>query len=185
MSLTLIIGCMFSGKTTELLRRVNRHRAVGQRVVVINHSIDNRYNSTGIVTHDNYTVNSIKCNTLKEVDESLVLKEEYDVIAIDEGQFFKDLELYVKLFVEEYGKSVLIAGLTGDYKREKFGHILDLIPFATHIQHTKALCVQCKDGTEASFTLRICDSNKQIDVGAVDKYKAVCRVCYLQLNTSH
>lgn len=183
MSLTLIIGCMYSGKTTELLRRVNRHRAVGQKVLVINHSIDNRYNATGIVTHDKYTVNSTKCSTLKEIDETLNLIDDYEVIAIDEGQFFKDLEAFVKIFVEVYNKTVLIAGLTGDYKREKFGHILDLIPFATDITHTKALCVCCKDGTEGCFTLRIVDSKKQIDVGATDKYKAVCRKCFISMKS--
>lgn len=174
---------MFSGKSTELLRQVNRHEAVGRKVLVINHTIDNRYADAGIVTHDNYFASSVKSNTLKEIHLSLGLSK-YEVIAIDEGQFFKDLEEYVKIFVEEYGKTVVVAGLTGDYKRQKFGHILDLIPFATHIQHTKALCVNCKDGTEASFTLRTCKSDKQIDVGAVEKYKAVCRRCYVQLNTN-
>ena len=171
---------MYSGKTTELLRQVNRHRAIGHKVLVINHTIDNRYNDKGISTHDNYTVKSIKSNTLKQINITLGLHE-YDVIAIDEGQFFEDLQEYVKIFVEEYNKIVLIAGLTGDYKREKFGQILDLIPFATTLQHTKALCVNCKDGREASFTAKITESKEQIDVGASDKYKAVCRWCYLNI----
>ena len=169
---------MYSGKSTELLRRVRRALAINNSVCLVNHALDTRYESNTVSTHNGCNMKSFKYSSLKELDTAVNIVNEYNLIAIDEGQFFKDLEEYVKKFVEEYNLHVVIAGLIGDFKREKFGHMLDLIPFATDIIHTKALCDGCKNGKEAVFTVKIHGESTQIDIGSIDKYKAVCRACY-------
>ena len=107
MSITLIFGSMYSGKTTELIRRITRCRSIGKRVLVINSKLDNRYSGKdSIVSHDEYSYNCVKTKTLQEVDDGTRIDADVDVIAIDEGQFFGDLKKYVLKFCEEYGKLV-------------------------------------------------------------------------------
>jgi thymidine kinase len=108
---------------------------------------------------------------------------DYDVIAIDEAQFFSDLFENVLTFVERYKKTVIVAGLSGDYKRGEFGQILKLIPFCDldQLRTTTAYCCMCNNGKSASFTKRISDEKDQILVGDKDHYKAVCRDCFLRV----
>ncbi len=181
MSVTLIFGSMYSGKTTELIRRITRWRSIGKRVLVINSKLDNRYSGKdSIISHDEYSYNCVKTTTLQEVDDGTRIDADVDVIAIDEGQFFGDLKKYVLKFCEEYGKMVIVAGLISDYKREKFGHMGDLFYYADEVVHLKSLCTYCKDGTLGIFTKKVCETGHQIDVGSTDKYIALCRKCYLK-----
>lgn len=178
---------MYSGKTTELIRRITRYRSIHQRVLVVNHSLDDRYagDENSIITHDEYAFNCVKGATLKEIDDRMRILADVDVIAIDEGQFFGDLKVYVLKFCEEYKKHVIVAGLVADYKREKFGNMIDLINYTDNIVHLKAYCTTCKNGSNAIFTKRLHSGEKQIDVGSTDKYVALCRSCYLSKGIIH
>lgn len=179
MSITLIFGSMYSGKTTELIRRITRYHSINKRVLVVNSRLDDRYSGDeSIVSHDKITYNCVKATTLSEIEEKTYI--DVDVIAIDEGQFFTDLKEYVLKFCEEHGKTVIIAGLISDSQRKKFGNMADLFYVATDLVHLKSLCTTCKDGTLGIFTKKLCSSVNQIDVGSTDKYIALCRACYLK-----
>jgi len=169
MSLHIIMGNMFSGKTTEMIRRLKRYKVIGKCVVVINSEKDIRSPEEVLRTHDNMT---FRC--IKTIDLSTVNTEGCDVVALDEAQFFTGLKPFVEKELEA-GKTVLIAGLDGDYKQRKFGNILDCIPLADEVTKLSAMCMDCLDGTQGPFTKRIVKSTKLELVGGDDMYKAVCR----------
>lgn len=178
----IIIGPMYSGKSTELIRRCNNYEAIDKNVLIINHSLDTRCSKNLVQTHNKTTKTAVKTNSLVEYfnnhKETLV---SFDVIAIDEAQFFEDLFDFVKI-VEIYNIVLIIAGLDGDCFRKPFGQILQCIPYANSVIKLHAMCMDKKDGTYASFTKRLSTippQNRQIDVGATDKYLAVCRSSYL------
>ena len=172
---------MYSGKTTELIRRIARFRSIKKRVLVVNSKLDDRYSGKdSIISHDEYSYNCVKTGTLSEIDGKMRLDADVDVIAIDEGQFFPDLKEYVLKFCEEYGKTVIVAGLISDYQRKKFGNMSDLFYYADDIIHLKSLCTNCSDGTLGIFTKKVCEVGDQIDVGSTDKYIALCRGCFLK-----
>ena len=173
MALELIIGSMYSGKSTELMRRVERLKSIGMRCLVINHSNDTRVDGNFVQSHTGKSMEAVKTNDLL-----LVNVTPYDAIAIDEGQFFHNLKTSVMLMVEKHNKHVIVAGLSGDYERNKFGELLDLIPVATNVDFKRALCARCQHpGRLASFTKRISDETGLISVEA--RYLAVCRLCFL------
>ncbi len=168
--LDLIIGCMFSGKSSELIRRVNRQRVLpSNNILVINSRKDNRNSSNIVNTHDNVSIDCIKTDNLNHIPI-----DEYNIIAIDESQFFTGLKQFVKKCLDD-DKHVIVAGLDGDFKQEIFGEILHLIPLADTITKLHALCKQCGDGTLASFSKRIIKSDVQELVGAGEIYIPVCR----------
>jgi thymidine kinase len=178
MSLDIIVGCMFSGKSTELKRRVNRFRSIGKRVLVVNHQLDNRYSDKQVVvTHSGESLDAIKTSDLK-----WIVPINHDVVAIDEAQMFPGLYDRVMFFVEKMNLTVIVAGLTGDYRRENFGELYRLYSVASDIYHCKALCGICKNGTPGIFTFRTSEESEQLLVGSTDLYVSVCRPCYLELN---
>jgi len=178
MSLELIIGCMFSGKTSELIRRIRRYESIGKNVCVINHSKDTRTDKK-IKSHNNDSIISLKYEKLMNFVYSI--KEPYDVICIDEAQFFDDLFVSVQTLVDVKRFHVIVAGLNGDYRRCNFGQIHELLPLADDIHHCKAFCGLCKDGKQlAIHTKRLSSGKDVVDVGAADKYVAVCRDCYFR-----
>lgn len=164
---------MFSGKSSELKRLAKRAEAIRKKVLVINHSSDNRYTKEEqICTHDNEMMVCRKTISLAEVESDF---KKYECIYIDEAQFFPDL-----ILVRKYIHSIdfVVAGLNSDYNRRSIGNTFNLIPLADDIVFLKALCT-C--GNQAPFTARItpCDAPKtNIEVGGKDKYQAVCRQCY-------
>jgi len=173
MSLELIIGSMYSGKSTELMRRVKRVKSIGMRCLVINHSNDTRVEGDFVQSHDGSTLAAVKTNDLL-----LVNFKPYDTIAIDEAQFFQNLRVAVMLMVETHNKHVIVAGLSGDYLRQSFGEILQLVPLADDVEYKRALCKRCAHpGRPASFTKRVSEETETVSVGST--YMAVCRVCYL------
>jgi len=174
MSLDLILGSMFSGKSTELIRRVDRLVAIGTRCLVVNHTNDTRISGSFVQTHAG------KRAVAKKTDDLLLVDvRPYDAIAIDEAQFFVNLRAAVMLMVEKHGKHVIVAGLSGDYRRKPFGGILDLVPLADDVQFKRALCARCRHpGRAASFTKRV--SGETVLVSVCSEYIAVCRQCYLQ-----
>lgn len=177
MSLEIVIGPMFSGKSTYALSWIRRQRAIGKKVLVIKPDIDTRYsNDHVLITHD---LDSVSCMVWK-IDELLnpFLIEilEADSIVVDESQFLIGIFSFVKYAVHVHHKHVLIVGLDGDAKQRKFGELLDCIPLSTAVTKLNALCSHCNDGTPAPFCQRreVGDSNPQIEIGGADKYEAVC-----------
>ena len=174
--LELIFGPMFSGKTTHIIQKYKQHKLLGHNIAVINYMDDKRYSKTELSTHDNIT---IKCNfTYKLYDLTSNIIENAEIIIINEGQFFEDLFDFVIEMVEKKRKTVYVCGLDSDFKRQKFGHILDLIPYSDNIVKLKSLCMHCKDGTYAIFSKRITTHESQIVIGS-DNYVPLCRKCYL------
>lgn len=172
-NIQLIIGSMFSGKSTELLRRCRTYSAINKSIYMINHTIDTRCGNE-IKTHDNCVYKAVKCTNLLD----LTIPENIDIIAIDEAQFFSDLLEFVKL-KEEYNYTILIAGLDGDSNRNNFGHILDIIPYCNDVIKLHAMCSVCNDGTLGLFSKRFNNNCNKVCVGDNDIYKAVCRKHYI------
>lgn len=173
MSLELIVGSMYSGKSTELMRRVKRVQSIGMRCLIINHTHDTRVSGDYVRTHDGQKLAATK------VDDLLLVRvQPYDTIAIDEAQFFSNLKIAVMLMVETHGKHVIVAGLSGDYRRKPFGEILQLIPLADDLEYKRALCKRCAHpGRPACFTKRVSTETETVSVSS--KYQAVCRMCYI------
>jgi thymidine kinase len=177
--LELIVGPMYSGKTSYLVDVYKKCKFCNIPVVAINHSIDNRYDENvfehSLYTHDKINVPCVKTDNLAQIWQSDEFKQ-YNVILINEGQFFGDLYEVVCDMVKS-GKKVYVSGLDGDFERNKFGQILDLIPQCDSVTKLTSLCSICSNGTKAIFSLRITDHKAQTLVGS-DIYKPVCRKCY-------
>lgn len=174
--LELIIGPMFASKTSRIIDLYKKYKFCNIDVVVINHAIDNRYDDELLSSHDKVMIPCIKSDNLTELWNNNISVQNADVILINEGQFFGDLYKIVSIMVEQ-GKKVFIGGLDGDFERNKFGQILDLIPLCDKVTKLSALCNLCKDGTEGIFSLRLSNEKTQTIVGA-DNYIPVCRKCY-------
>lgn len=190
--LEIILGPMFSGKSTRLVEIYNQCKFCNISVSVINHSIDNRYDDELLSTHDKIKIPCIKTERLFDVwtddiniDNNVALVSRIkdkikiatsEVILINEGQFFPDLESFVKLLLEQK-KQVYICGLDGDFERKKFGQILELIPFCDKVHKLTSFCSLCKNGTKAIFSMRLSNEKEQTVVGS-DNYIPVCRTCY-------
>jgi thymidine kinase len=172
---------MFAQKTTELIRRIKRYHSIGYKVLVVNYIGDTRYGNGCIASHDK-EVQEAKCvKELKELDEE-VRSGKYNVLAIDEGQFFGDLYKYVTEWCDELPLHVVISGLDGDSERRPFGDLLRLIPHAEEVERLSAFCTICKDGTVANFSKYFGASQKgenEVVIGAGDAYLPVCRKHYL------
>ena len=167
------MGSMFSGKTSELIRRLKRHQVIHDNVLVINSKKDIRNESSVLQTHDKSTFECVKTNNLM----SVVGSDEYynsDVIAVDEAQFFEGLRPFVEAALKEE-KHVILAGLDGDFRQRVFGELLELIPLADDVTKLKALCMECMDGTLGPFTKRTSSRMEQELIGECDVYRAVCR----------
>lgn len=178
----IILGCMFSGKSTEMMRRCSREEIIGKKVLYVNHEFDTRTGNF-VQTHTQHRKDAIKLSKLNDLSDNTFLQ--YDVIGIDEGQFFPDLLEFV-LKCEKHNKTVIISGLDGDSNRKPFGQILDCIPLCNSVVKLTAMDMVDKDGSEGIFSLRIDDDNKnQILVGAQDKFLAVSRKNYIQYNNNN
>lgn len=176
MSLHVILGPMFSGKTSKLLEIYEQCVLSNISVLVINHSSDLRYSDTMLSTHNK---KMIPCRFVERLEHILDYSVTEDVILINEGQFFDDLYIWVKKMVEHSNKKVYVCGLDGDSNRKRFGQMLDLIPISDKVTKLRSLCSICRNGTKAPFTLRTMNSEEQILIGSDDCYKPVCRSCYL------
>lgn len=191
--LEIILGSMYSGKTSRLVEIYKQCKFCNIPVTVINHSIDNRYDDKLMTTHDQVKIPCIKTENLLELwtrddidletnieliprieDKLLVIRS--DVILINEGQFFADLEEFVEKMLEHH-KKIYVCGLDGDFQRKKFGQILNLIPLCDKVTKLTSLCSLCKNGTPGIFSKRITSEKEQTIVGS-DNYIPVCRNCY-------
>jgi len=169
----VILGPMFSGKTTELVRRIRRYTIAKHRCVVIKYSRDTRYTAEDeAATHDKMTIRAKPCASLEEVEDAVKV---YDVIGIDEGQFFGTLVEFAEK-MGNLGKIVIVACLDGTFQRKPFGRVLELIPLAESVTKLNSVCMRCYN--EAAFTKRLgCETEVEV-IGGADKYIAVCRRCF-------
>ena len=169
----VIAGCMFSGKTEELIRRLRRAKIAKQNVKVFKPKIDIRYSESEIVSNSDQTLPSI---LIESPNEILILSEDAAVVGIDEAQFFTNelVEICNKLAYQ--GKRVIVAGLDQDYKGIPFDPIPQLLAIAEYITKTLAICVVC--GNPADKTQRKIVSTERVLVGAADSYEARCRKCH-------
>lgn len=181
--LELIIGPMYSGKTSKLLEIYKQCVFCKIPVIVINHSFDKRYHTSMLSSHDKIMIPCYQTLHLKDIwniSENNI--EEYnnlhksDVILINEGQFFDDL-FEVVIDMLNNNKKIYICGLDGDFELKKFGQILDLIPHCDKVNKITSLCSICKNGTLAIFSLRITNEKEQTIIGS-ENYAPVCRNCY-------
>ena len=170
----LIIGPMFSGKSTRLIGLIRKYTYKAKKTIMIKFFADKRYTEKSeVVTHDFLKYDSIDCKKLRDHFEKL---KNYDVIGIDEGQFFPDLvEVCQELALMK--KTIIVAALNGDFRMEPFPVVDKLIAKADKIKLLKAYCFNCHK--DANFSLRIVQSNETVLIGAGEAYKPACRECHI------
>ena len=171
MSLDIIIGPMFSGKTTFLIELYNRLIIHNISVIAINHIIDNRYSDTLLSSHDKVMIPCIKTDKLFNIINDI---NDYEYILINEAQFFEDIVDFTINMIAN-NKKIYIVGLDGDFQKNKFGKLLDLVPHCDTITKLKSKCYNCNNN--GIFSKRITNEKEQIIVGS-NNYVPSCRICY-------
>lgn len=169
----VIAGCMFSGKTEELIRRLRRAQIAKQQVKIFKPLIDTRYSLNSIVSHNEQSLPSILISNIKEI---LKHTDDAQVIGIDEAQFFSPDIVPICNELADSGKRIIIAGLDMDYRGIPFEPMPQLLAVAEYISKTLAICVEC--GNPADRTQRKTNSSERVIVGAADIYEARCRKCH-------
>lgn len=171
--LEVICGCMFSGKTEELIRRIRRAQIAKMAVIVFKPIIDSRFSKNQIVSHNHVKINS---HSIKSSNEILDYLNDYDVFGIDEAQFFDKKIVSVCKKLAAIGKRIIIAGLDKDYKGNPFGFMPELMCEADYLKKLRAICVKCNNS--ASYSKRMTKEIDQVVIGELDKYEARCRNCF-------
>lgn len=169
----VVAGCMFSGKTEELIRRLRRAQIAKLRVKIFKPKIDNRYSENKIVSHSEQSLPSEVVSSAQEIFE---LSSDAQVIGIDEAQFYESDLVEVCNRLADSGKRVIVAGLDQDYRGIPFEPMPQLLAVAEYITKTLAICVNC--GNPADRTQRKIKSTDRVLVGASDSYEARCRRCH-------
>ena len=170
----VVVGCMFSGKSEELIRRLRRAQIARQRVQVFKPTIDTRFSAQDIVSHSEMRIESLPVATSRMLLDKV--EPDTEVVGIDEGQFF-DLELpMVCNTLADRGKRVIVAGLDQDYLGKPFEPMPQLLAIAEYITKTHAICMVC--GNPASHTQRLVPSGDRVLLGATGLYEARCRHCF-------
>ena len=169
----VIAGCMFSGKTEELIRRLRRAQIAKQNVKIFKPKIDTRFSDNSIVSHSEQSLPSVMIDNINEI---LTLGKDAQVIGIDEAQFFSNDIINVCNELANNGKRVIVAGLDQDFKGLPFEPMPQLLAIAEYITKTLAICVVC--GNPADKTQRKTTSGERVIVGASDVYEARCRKCH-------
>ncbi len=176
----VIAGCMFAGKTEELIRRIKVLEFAKKNIIVFKPKIDNRYSDTMVVSHAGSSVESVVVGSSLEILE--YVNENVDVVAIDEVQFFDEQISEVCNYLAKRGKRVMAAGLDMDFRGRPFGVMPTLITEAEFVTKLTAVCVKC--GSPATRTQRIVNGSPAkyndpiVLVGAQESYEARCRHCH-------
>ena len=177
--LKVILGPMWSGKSTEVIN-IYKHNCIAQiSTLVINYEEDKRYHDQKLSTHDKMM---IPCKRFYKLADVLAYDDlhKFKCIVIDEAQFFEDLKETVEILLS-LNKFVYVCGLDGDFQMKKFGYVLDIIPIADEVIKKQALCAICRNGKKASFTKRLSKEGhivtKQKLIGT-NNYIPVCRECH-------
>jgi thymidine kinase len=175
----VIAGCMFSGKTEELIRRLRRAQIAKQNVKIFKPDIDTRFKKNSIVSHSEQSLPSV---LIKDINEIIELSKDAQVLGIDEAQFFSPDLIDICNNLANNGKRVIVAGLDQDYRGIPFEPMPQLLAIAEYITKTLAICVVC--GNPADKTQRKTTSSERVVVGASDIYEARCRKCHFIPNES-
>jgi len=170
----VICGSMFSGKTEELIRRLNRAFIAKLKVCIAKPALDTRYHEQNIVSHDSTAIQSIPVQSARDI---LALAADSEVVGIDEAQFFDDKEiLEVCNQLANTGKRVIVAGLDMDFEGKPFGCMPQLMAIAEYVTKVHAICVVC--GDLANYSYRLVPSREKVLLGETDSYEARCRRCF-------
>lgn len=169
----VICGSMFSGKTEELIRRLNRARIANLKVEIYKPAIDKRYHETEVVSHNSNAVASTPVPSSLNI---LLMSQDADVVGIDEAQFFDAEVVYVCETLAQRGVRVIVAGLDMDYLGKPFGPMPALMAIAEYVTKVNAICMVCGDLATHSF--RKVSDNSQVMLGEKDTYEARCRYCF-------
>ncbi len=164
---------MFSGKTEELIRRLNRARIARQRVEIFKPVTDVRYSVEDVVSHDENAIRSTPVDTASNI---LLLTGDVDVIGIDEAQFFDSALVEVCEKLANMGIRVIVAGLDMDYSGKPFGPIPKLMAVAEFVTKVHAICMKC--GSLAQFSHRLSSNESLVLLGEKNEYEPLCRECY-------
>jgi thymidine kinase len=169
----VISGSMFSGKTEELIRRLNRAKIARQSVTIFKPKLDTRYDAVDIVSHNQTVIRSIPLDNSSQIP---ALAGECEVVGIDEAQFFDVEIIKVVNLLANQGKRVVIAGLDMDSAGIPFGPMPALMSIAEYVTKVHAICIKC--GDIAHYSHRTVANNAQVMLGETDSYEALCRRCY-------
>ncbi len=169
----VVCGSMFSGKTEELIRRLNRAKIANLKVEIFKPAIDTRYHATNVVSHDSRQIRSTPVSFANDI---LLLASNCDLVGIDEAQFFDRGIVDVSTMLANQGKRVVVAGLDMDFLGRPFAPMNDLMAVAEFVTKTHAICVCC--GAIANYTHRKNESGQKIMLGERDNYEARCRKCF-------
>lgn len=171
----VICGSMFSGKTEELIRRLNRALIARQNVEIFKPSIDIRYHEFDVVSHNQ---NMIRSTPVNFADDIILLAGDCDVVGIDEVQFFDQQIIHVASVLANAGKRVIMAGLDMDFEGKPFDPMPQLLAIAEFVTKVHAVCMKC--GDLASYSFRLSDAKEKVMVGEKESYEARCRKCFLE-----
>ena len=177
MSLRIVVGPMFAGKTSEIQSVVRRYGCLNKPVLILTPNIDIRYSKDAIVNHDKNAIpaSAVGVHGLMDV----LTWDSFQgatAIVVDEAQFFVGCLIpFVRAAVDTWGKHVIVVGLDSDAEQRPFGDVLALAAHADSIEKKTALCCRCGDGTPAIFTKAIGSRETQVAVGGADMYEPVCR----------
>ena len=166
----VICGCMFSGKTEELIRRLNRAIIARQPVRIFKPAVDDRYHADNVVSHNQNSISSVSVSQAQDI-----LREagRCQVVGIDEAQFFDEAIVDVCNELANQGKRVIVAGLDMDYEGKPFGPMPYLMAVAEYVTKVHAICAV--SGTPASFSFRLNATEEQLQVGTHEQYEARSR----------
>ena len=170
----VVCGSMFSGKTEELIRRLNRARIARLKVAIFKPSIDTRYHEEDIVSHN---LAIIKSKPVQKASQILELAAGYDVVGVDEAQFFDSGIVEVCDELANQGQRVIVAGLDMDFSGKPFGCMPQLMTIAEYVTKVHAICVVC--GDIAHYSYRLVPSKERVLLGEMDSYEARCRRCFM------
>ena len=177
--LEVICGPMFSGKSEEMIRRLRRAEIAGQRTVIFKPRIDDRYDAADVVSHAGIRMRAVPVGSVAELVEHA---RGFEVVGVDEAQFFEHEIVSAALALADGGARVIAAGLDQDFRRLPFGPMPELLAHAEFVDKLQAVCHRCGGG--ATTTQRLVDgrpapySGATIVVGANEQYEARCRDCH-------
>jgi thymidine kinase len=182
--LELIYGPMFSGKTTKLIELYNeKNKILGNNsCLALNYALDNRYGNDKIITHSGLEIECYSILNIRnfvnnsDLDIQNIIKN-VEFIFINEAQFFENLKDDILYLRDILNKNIILCGLDLDYKKEKFGELLDLLPYATKIYRLFGECNTKNCENLSQFTCRLVKNKEQILIGT-SEYIPVCEKCF-------
>lgn len=169
----VICGSMFSGKTEELIRRLNRAKIANQRICIFKPKKDDRYAENAVVSHNKNMIESIPISNSEQIYDHV---SDINVIGVDEAQFFDEKLPLVCQKLAIKGIRVIVAGLDMDFRGKPFGPIPDMLAVAEYITKVHAICPHC--GSLATHSYRLTEEKETVVLGEKDKYEPRCRICY-------